>query len=71
MKTAFITGITGQVGSTLADFLLSNTDWNLIGLMRWQEPLDNIRHLSKQINNNERISIVYGDLNDSFLFLMH
>jgi GDPmannose 4,6-dehydratase len=66
MKTAFITGITGQVGSTLADFLLSNTDWNLIGLMRWQEPLDNIRHLSKQINNNERISIVYGDLNDSF-----
>lgn len=66
MKNAFITGITGQVGSTLADFLLSNTDWNLIGLMRWQEPLDNIRHLSKQINNNERISIVYGDLNDSF-----
>lgn len=66
MKTAFITGITGQVGSTLADFLLSNTDWNLIGLMRWQEPLDNIRHLSNQINNNKRIKVVYGDLNDSF-----
>ena len=69
MKTAFITGITGQVGSTLADFILTNTDWNIIGLMRWQEPLDNIRHLTGHINNNERISIVYGDLNDSFSLL--
>lgn len=26
MKTALITGITGMVGSHLADFLLANTD---------------------------------------------
>jgi len=66
MKTALITGITGQVGSTLADYLLENTDWEILGFMRWQEPLDNIRHLSTRINKNDKISLIYGDLNDSF-----
>ena len=28
---AFITGITGMVGSHLADYLLENTDWNIVG----------------------------------------
>ncbi len=29
MINAFITGITGMVGSHLADFLLENTDWKV------------------------------------------
>ncbi|EMZ6591035.1 GDP-mannose 4,6-dehydratase [Campylobacter jejuni] len=63
-KTALITGFTGQVGSQMADFLLENTDYDVIGMMRWQEPMDNIYHLSDRINKKDRISIFYVDLND-------
>jgi GDPmannose 4,6-dehydratase len=63
-KRALITGITGMVGSHLADFLLEHTDWEIIGLCRWRSPLDNISHLLPMINSNERISLVYGDLRD-------
>ena len=65
MTTALITGITGMVGSHLADFLLENTNWKIIGLCRWRSPLDNIQHLLPQINSNGRISLVYGDLRDT------
>jgi GDP-mannose 4,6-dehydratase len=65
MKTVFITGITGMVGSHLADYLLLNTDWNIYGLCRWRSPLDNISHLLDSINCNKRIHLVYGDLRDA------
>jgi len=61
---ALITGFTGQVGSQMADFLLENTDYEVIGMMRWQEPMDNVYHLSDRINKNDRISVFYADLND-------
>ena len=64
MKNFLITGITGQVGSQFADFLLEDTKYNVIGMMRWQEPINNILHLTKRINNNERIFIEYADLTD-------
>lgn len=64
MKKALITGFTGQVGSQMADFLLENTDYEVIGMMRWQEPMDNIYHLSDRINKKDRISVFYADLND-------
>ncbi|CEZ19805.1 WcbK [Candidatus Methylopumilus planktonicus] len=64
-KTAFITGISGMVGSHLADFIIENTDWNIVGLIRWRSPLENISSLTKRINNNDRISLVYGDLRDT------
>lgn len=64
MKKILITGITGQVGSQLADYVLENTDLDVIGLMRWQEPLDNIYHLTDRINRRDRINVHYGDLND-------
>ncbi len=63
-KQVLITGFTGQVGSQMADFLLENTDYEIIGLMRWQESMDNIYHLSDRINKKDRISIFYADLND-------
>jgi GDPmannose 4,6-dehydratase len=63
-KVALITGITGQVGSQMADYLLENTNYEVIGMMRWQEPMDNLYHLNNRINNKDRISIVYADLND-------
>ena len=63
-NSILITGITGQVGSQLADYVLDNTNLDVIGLMRWQEPMDNLYHLTSRINNNDKIFIEYGDLND-------
>ena len=64
MKRAFITGFTGMVGSHLADFLLRETDWEIHGMLRWRSPLANIEHLIPRINQHDRISLVYADLND-------
>ena len=64
MKKALITGITGMVGSHLADYLLENTDWDIYGLVRWNDKMDNINHLMDRINKKDRIELVYGDIND-------
>jgi GDP-4-dehydro-6-deoxy-D-mannose reductase len=64
VEKILITGITGQVGSQLADYVLENTEFDVIGMMRWQEPLDNLYHLTTRINNKDRISLYYSDLND-------
>lgn len=64
-KKILITGITGQVGSQLADYVLEHTKYEVVGMMRWQEPMDNLYHLTTRINNKDRISICYADLNDS------
>src|SRR3989338_3248787 len=45
---ALITGITGFVGSHLAEFLLSKGDM-VFGTFRWRSPRDNIRHLMGKI----------------------
>ncbi len=63
-ERAFITGITGMVGSHLADYLLEHTDWEIYGLCRWRSPLDNISHLLPRINANDRVHLLYGDLRD-------
>lgn len=63
-KQALITGITGMVGSHLADYLLEYTDWNIVGMCRWRSPLDNIDHLVPRINKKDRIQLLYGDLRD-------
>ena len=63
-KTCLITGLTGMVGSHLADFLLEKTDWQIHGLLRWNDRLDNIEHLVEKINNKDRVFLQYGDIND-------
>lgn len=60
-----ITGITGMVGSHLADYLLEHTDWTIYGLCRWRSPLDNIRHLIGRVNAKDRVHLIYGDLRDA------
>ncbi|MBG06282.1 MAG: GDP-mannose 4,6-dehydratase [Rhodospirillaceae bacterium] len=62
---ALITGITGMVGSHLADYLVAETDWNVIGMCRWRSPLENLENLVPMINRGERVSILYGDLRDT------
>jgi len=61
---AFITGITGMVGSHLLDFLLENTDWEIHGLLRWRSPIDNISHHVEKINSKNRVYLHYGDITD-------
>lgn len=64
IKKALITGITGMVGSHLADFLLANTGWEIYGMCRWRSPLDNVQHLIDRANKGDRLHFIYGDLCD-------
>lgn len=61
---ALITGITGMVGSHLADYLLEHTGWEIYGMCRWRSPLDNIAHLVPRVNAKDRLQLLYGDLRD-------
>lgn len=63
-KRVLITGITGMVGSHLADYLLENTDWDIYGMCRWRSPLDNVEHLLPLVNKKERVFFLDGDLTD-------
>jgi GDP-mannose 4,6-dehydratase len=55
----FITGIGGFVGSHLADFILENfPNVQVLGLVRWWEPKDNIGHIL------DKVKLCYGDLVD-------
>jgi len=63
-KRVLITGITGMVGSHLADFLLANTDWDIFGMCRWRSPLDNVAHLLDRANKKDRLFFIDGDLCD-------
>jgi GDPmannose 4,6-dehydratase len=65
-KVAFITGITGQDGSYLTEFLL-NKNYFIHGLIRrtstfGTERLNEVYF--RNLNNRDRISLHYGDLQD-------
>lgn len=64
MNKALITGVTGMVGSHLADYLLEHTDWMVFGVCRWRSPLDNVEHLLERANKKQRLYFEYADLND-------
>lgn len=57
-KRVLITGITGFVGSHLADYLLSKTNYKIYGLKRVNSKLVNISHIL------DKITLVNGDLID-------
>jgi len=65
MKTAFITGVTGQSGSYLAELLLQK-GYKVIGMKRRTSLLatDRIDHLL----SNPNFHLVYGSMNDSGAF---
>jgi GDP-mannose 4,6-dehydratase len=69
-KRVLITGITGMVGSHLADYLLANTDWDIFGMCRWRSPLDNVEHLIDRVNKKDRVYFIDGDLCD-YISLQH
>jgi len=53
-----------MVGSHLADYLLTKTDWQIYGMARWRSPLDNLSQLTGEINKGDRVHLLYGDLED-------
>ena len=65
-KTALITGITGQDGSLLADFLLKK-NYKIIGLKRRSSSFntERINHLYSKNILNKKFFPFYGDLTDS------
>ncbi|MGN1314110.1 MAG: GDP-mannose 4,6-dehydratase [Lachnospiraceae bacterium] len=67
MKTALITGITGQDGSYLAEFLLEK-NYRVYGLLRRgsTNTCERIQHLLKpDSSGNTKLRLVYGDMTDS------
>lgn len=55
-----ITGITGLIGSHLADHLLSLGGVEVAGFKRWRSATDNVRHLEG------RVRMLEGDVEDPF-----
>lgn len=68
MKTALITGITGQDGSYLAEFLLAK-GYRVIGIIRRSSSFNRQRieplYLYKDSKYANRLELCYGDLNDA------
>ena len=67
MKTAFITGVTGQDGAYLAEFLLKK-GYHVHGLKRRASSFntDRVDHLYQDPHENDvRFKLHYGDLTDS------
>lgn len=66
MKKALITGITGQDGSYLAEFLLDK-GYEIHGIVRRTSTFnrERIEHLLNDVELSKRIELHYGDLSDS------
>ena len=62
-KVVFVTGVTGQDGSFMVDYLLKNTDCFVVGGARRLsiKNHENIRHLE----NNDRFKLINFDLSDA------
>src|SRR5258708_2126767 len=58
MTPVLITGLTGMVGSHLADYLVEMPDVEVFGFKRWRSDLRDIRHLLG------RVQIIEGDVED-------
>ena len=67
MKHALITGITGQDGSYLAEFLLGRPDYVVHGLVRRSSTLNRQRidHITARADWRERFHLHYADLADA------
>ncbi len=67
MKHALITGITGQDGSYLAEFLLGKPDYTVHGLVRRSSSLNRQRidHITSNPEYRDRFHLHYADLADA------
>ena len=62
-KTVFVTGVTGQDGSHMVDYLLKNTDYTIFGGARRLsiKNHENLRH----VENESRFKLINFDLSDA------
>ena len=67
MKHAMITGITGQDGSYLAEYLLEKSDYVVHGLVRRSSTMNRARidHISADPELSDRFQLHYADLADA------
>jgi GDPmannose 4,6-dehydratase len=63
MKKVLITGVTGQDGSYMAEYLLQNTDYEIYGMVR-RASTNNYKNI-KHLLNNGKFKLITGDLADS------
>jgi len=62
-KKVIVTGVTGQDGSYMVDFILNNTDYEIYGIRR-RSSNPNLKNIKHNINN-PRLKIIIADLSDS------
>lgn len=62
-KNCIVTGVTGQDGSYMVDFLLKNTDLIVYGVRR-RSSNPNLKNIEQHLNN-PRFKMIIGDLSDS------
>ncbi len=62
-KTAFITGINGQDGSYLAEFLIEK-GYTVWGILKRNSVAENQTYRIDAIRNNPKLKLVYGDMVD-------
>jgi GDPmannose 4,6-dehydratase len=62
-KIVLVTGVTGQDGSYMVDYLLSNTNYQIYGMIRRSSNLNTI-NISHALDN-PRFHLVTGDLSDN------
>jgi len=65
MKRVLLTGMAGFIGSHIVDEILTNTDWEIVGIASWQhkglpQRLLQSRHYQ---DNKDRVKIITHDLN--------
>ncbi len=63
MKKVIISGVTGQDGSNMADYLLANTDHEIFGMVR-RSATPNYENIEEALKNI-RFHLVMGDLTDN------
>ena len=63
MKKAFITGIGGQDGSYLSEYLL-NKNYQVYGIIRRNSVVEHQKNRIEDFNINKKIDLAYGDVED-------
>ena len=63
MKKVLITGVTGQDGANMVEYLLKNTDYEIIGMIR---RVSNVNLFNcRKFKSDKRFKFEYGDLSDT------
>ena len=63
MKKAFITGIGGQDGSYLSEYLL-NKNYKIYGIIRRNSVVEHQKNRIENLEINKKIDLSYGDMED-------